>query len=75
MQISNKLYIPAVAFIMAIMAFALSPMSLAIAQESTDADSSEYSSEDNYEGKDGKSCDKNRTQSTKTHGNQAIHLA
>ena len=78
MQISEnkKLYIPAVAFLMAVMVFALSPMSPAMAQETGDVDSSEYSSENgkSYEGKDGKSCDKknkDKSRSTETSGNGA----
>lgn len=79
-QDNKKLYIPAVAFLMAIMVFALSPVSPVLAQESSDAqeeDSSERShDEKSYEGKDGKSCadkkNKDKSESTtRTSGNQA----
>lgn len=80
-QDNKKLYIPAVVFLMAVMAFALSPMSPAMAQESSDVGEEDSSSdrshegEKSYEGKDGKSCDKkNKDKSestTRTSGNQA----
>ena len=76
-QDNKKLYIPAVAFLMAVMVFALSPMSPAMAQESSDAEEDNSSDrshdgEKSYEGKDGKSCDKknkDKSESTKTSGN------
>lgn len=62
MKIQNrqKLYIPAVAFLMAVMVFALSPMTPALAQDSAEVDSPSDRPQDekSYEGKDGKSCDK-----------------
>ncbi len=76
-QDNKKLYIPAVAFLMAVMVFALSPMSPAMAQESSDVEdnSSDRSyDEKSYEGKDGKSCDKknkDKSESARTSGNQA----
>ena len=71
----QKLYIPAIAFLMAVMVFALSPMAPAMAQDSADVDSPDQSHEEkSYEGKDGKSCDKknkDNSDRTKTSGNQA----
>ncbi len=81
-QDNKKLYIPAVAFLMAVMVFALSPMSPAMAQESSGAGEDDSSSdrshdgEKSYEGKDGKSCgdkkNKDKSESTtRTSGNGA----
>ena len=79
-QDNKKIHIPAVAFLMAVMVFALSPMSPAMVQESSGAgeDSSSDRSHDgekSYEGKDGKSCgdkkNKDKSESTRTSGNQA----
>ena len=70
----QKLYIPAIAFLMAIMVFALSPMTPAMAQDSADVDASEHSEERSYEGKDGKSCDKknkDKSDTSMTSGNNA----
>ena len=71
----QKIYIPAIAFLMAFMVFALSPMTPAMAQDSADVDSTDQShDEKSYEEKDGKSCDKkhkDKSESIRTSGNQA----
>ena len=74
-KLNQKLYIPAIAFLMAVMVFALSPMTPAMAQDSADVDSPDQShGEKSYEGKDGKSCDKknkDNSERKQASGNQA----
>ena len=72
---NKKVYIPAIVVLVAILAVAISPISTAVAQESSGEESSGHSSDDKtYDGKEGKSCadkKKDRSESTKTSGNQA----
>jgi hypothetical protein len=71
----NKLvYIPAILALIALVAVAISPISTAIAQESS-GDSSENGTDDKaYDGQEGKSCadkKKDRSESTETSGEHA----
>lgn len=72
---NKKIYIPAIVVLAAILAVAISPISTAIAQESSEEPSSDYNSDDKkHDGKEGKSCaekKKDRSETTPTSGENA----
>ena len=54
---NKKIYIPAIVVLIAILAVAISPISTAVAQESSEEQSPDHSSDEKtYDGKEGKSC-------------------
>lgn len=72
---NKKIYIPAIVVLFAILAVAVSPISIAVAQESSEAQDSDHTSDEKtYDGKEGKSCaekKKERSESTSTSGEHA----